>query len=119
MKSPNPEESAIPLDQAAILALQRRFQPPLHVEQDPALVGVVGDRFEREVPRDGVEELPDVEIEHPVVSPTALPANPQRVVSGPPRPIPKGVLVEPRLHPGSRYRAHDHLGDPIRDSRHP
>src|SRR5205823_2501377 len=33
--------SAIPLDQAAVLSLERRFQPPLHVEENPALVGVV------------------------------------------------------------------------------
>ena len=54
--------SAIPLDQAAVLALQRRFQPPLHVQQDPALVGVVGYRLQDEVPRDGVEERPQVQI---------------------------------------------------------
>ncbi len=47
--------TAVPRDQRPVLALQRRFEPPLHVEQDPTLVGVVGDRFENEVPRDGVE----------------------------------------------------------------
>ena len=42
-----------------------------------------------------------------------------------PRPCPNSaalnirVLVEHRLHPGSRYHAHDRLRDPVRDSRHP
>jgi hypothetical protein len=55
--------AAIPLDQAAVLPLQRRFQPPLPIEQDPALISVVGDGLQDEIPPDGVEELPDLEIE--------------------------------------------------------
>jgi site-specific DNA recombinase len=55
--------STIPLDQRPVLALQRRFQPPLHIEQDPTLVGVMSDRLQNEVPRNGVKELPDVHIE--------------------------------------------------------
>jgi hypothetical protein len=45
----------IPFDQRPVLALQRRFEPPLDVEQDPALIGVVSDRLQDEVPWDGVE----------------------------------------------------------------
>jgi len=71
--------SAIPLDQAAVLALQWRFEPPLHVHQDPALIGVMSYRLQNEIPRDGIEKGPDVEIQHPVLPPTTLPADPDRV----------------------------------------
>jgi hypothetical protein len=54
--------SAIALDQAAVLALQRRFQPPLHVEEDPAQVGVMSYRLENEVPRDAVEKRLQVQV---------------------------------------------------------
>jgi hypothetical protein len=119
VRSPILRGSAIPFNQAAVLQLERRFEPPLHIEQDPALVGVVSYRFQDEVPRDGVEERPDVDIEHPVVAPTALAAHPQRVVRRTAGPIAVGVLVEHRLHAGFQVPAHDRLGDPVRDSRHP
>jgi len=43
--------------------LQRRFEPPLYVQQDPALVGVVSDRFENKVPPNAIEERADVHID--------------------------------------------------------
>jgi hypothetical protein len=55
--------SAIPPDQRPVLALQRRFEPPLHIEQDPTLVGVVSYRLQNEVPRDAIKEGPDVKIQ--------------------------------------------------------
>jgi hypothetical protein len=61
-----PWSSAITLDQAAILALQWRLEPPLHIQKDPAQVGVASYRLDRpqhEVARHLVEELLDVEIE--------------------------------------------------------
>jgi hypothetical protein len=57
-------------------------------------------RLQNEVVRNGVEERPDVQIEHPVQAPTALPADPDRVKGRATRPIPIGVRVEVRLHPG-------------------
>jgi hypothetical protein len=54
--------SAIALDQAAVLALERRLQPPLHVEQDEALVGVASYRLENEVVRDAVEKRLQVQV---------------------------------------------------------
>src|SRR5262249_16583370 len=40
--------ATISLLESAVLALQRRLQPPLHVEEDPPQVGVVSDRFQNE-----------------------------------------------------------------------
>ena len=54
--------SAIPFDQAAVLVLQRRLQPPLHVQQNPAQVGVMGYRFENEVVRNAVEKRLQVQV---------------------------------------------------------
>jgi hypothetical protein len=54
--------SAIPRDHAAILALQRRFEPPLHVQQDPAQVGVTSYRLENEVMRNVVEKRLQVQV---------------------------------------------------------
>ena len=51
--------STIPLDQRAVVALQRRFEPPFHGEQDPPLVGVVSHRLQDRIPRDGVEGTHD------------------------------------------------------------
>jgi hypothetical protein len=76
-------------------------------------------RFEHEVMRDAVEEGPDVNVEHPVQLPATLPADPDRVQRRPPRPIPIGVRVKERLHPGLQAPTHDRLSDPVRDGRHP
>jgi hypothetical protein len=111
--------SAIPIDQAAILALQWRFEPPLDVQPDPALIGVMSHRLQDEVPRDAIEEGPNVKIQHPVLPPTALPADPDRVQRRPTRPIPIGILMEHVLHRGLQVPGHDSLSDPVRDGRHP
>ena len=41
-----PRGSAIPPDQAAVLALQRRSEPPLDVQQDPAQVSATSYRLQ-------------------------------------------------------------------------
>src|SRR3954451_15552687 len=76
-------------------------------------------RLQDQIPPNAVEERLDVHIEHPVVSPTPLPAHPQRLMRRTARPIPIGVLVEPRLHRGLQVPAHNRLRDPVRDRRHP
>ena len=48
--------STIPCDQAAVLALQWRCEPPLHVQQDPAQVGVMSYRLQNEIVGNGVEK---------------------------------------------------------------
>src|SRR5690625_1517379 len=50
-----------------------------------------------EVPGDAVEELGDVQVDHTVERPAALPASAHRVQRRPPRPKAAGVGMEPRL----------------------
>ena len=71
----------------------------------PRLVGVRGDRLEHQVPRDAVEELPDVQIDHPVVPPAALAARCDRVDRRPPRPVAVGIGVEDRFGRPLQYPA--------------
>ena len=106
------------LHKRAVRALQRGFQPPLDVQQHPATVGDHLDRTNHELPRDGVEELLDVEIDHPVVLPTPLPAYPDRVVRRLLRAIAIGIRVEPRLHQRLQEHGCRRLRDPICDRRH-
>jgi site-specific DNA recombinase len=54
--------AAIPGLQGAVLELQRRFQPPLHVEEDPPQVGVVSDRFQNERVIERVEKRLEIQI---------------------------------------------------------
>ena len=110
--------SLISLHKRAVRALQRSFQPPLDVQKHPAAVGDRVHRTNHEVPRDGVEELLDVEIDHPVVLPTPLPAYPDRVMSRLLRAIAIGVRVEPRLHQRLQKHGHRRLRDPVGDRRH-
>lgn len=110
---------AIALDQTAVPPPKRRLQPPLDVEEDPAQVGVMSHRAQDEVVRDAVEKRLQVQVENPILSPAALPTDPDRVQGRPARPIPVGVRVKMRLHPGLQVSAYDGLGDPVRDRRHP
>jgi hypothetical protein len=72
---------AMPGLEGAVLQLQRRLQPPLHIEEDPPQVGVVSDRFQNERVIERVEARLEIQIENPVVPPTPLPAAPDRVMS--------------------------------------
>ena len=55
--------------------LQRGGKPPLDIQQHPADVGDRLHRFDDQVPRHLIEELLDIEIDHPVVLPAPLPAS--------------------------------------------
>ena len=83
------------------------------------MIGVRLHRLDDQVPPHAVEELPDVQVDHPVALPAALPACRHRVQRRLAGPVPVGVRVEHRFHrllqPG---RGHG-LRDPVRDSRHP
>src|SRR5712691_13395399 len=94
------------------------FQPPLHVEEDPPLACVVRDRAQDERVVERVEERPQIEIDHPVVSPTALPAAPHRLQGRASRPVPVRVRMEARLHLRLQIQAHDRLRDPVGDRGH-
>ena len=101
-----------------VRALKRGSQPPLHVQQHPAAVGDRPHRFDHEVPRNGVEELLDVEIDHPVVLPAPLPARPERLMGRLVRPVAIGVGVEPMVRPLLQVHGHDRLRDPVGNRRH-
>ena len=58
------------------------------------------DRFDDQVPRNAVEELPDVQIDYPVAPPAASPACRHRVQLRLAVPVPVGVRVEQRVHHG-------------------
>lgn len=105
--------AAISCFEGAVLALQRCFEPPLHVEEDPPLVGVVSDRAQNERVVKRVEERPEIKVDHPVVAPTTRPAAPHRVQGRPPRPVPIGVRVEQGFHLWLQAQARDALSDPI------
>ena len=55
--------ASLPLLQAPIRQLHLGPQPPLDVEQDPVVLGVVAHRSHHEVPIDVVEETFDVEVD--------------------------------------------------------
>ena len=110
--------SLVSLHKRAVRALQRRFQPPLDVQQHPAAVGDRLHRTNHELPGHGVEELLDVEIDHPVVLPAPLPAYPDRVVGRLLRAIAIGVRVEPRLHQRLQEHGCRRLRDPVGDRRY-
>jgi len=64
--------TALSLRNGAVGQLYRCLKPPLHIQHHPTLVGVRLDRFDDEVPRNAVEELLNIEIDHPVVLPATL-----------------------------------------------
>ena len=49
-------------DLRTLQLLERRFQPPIDVEQNPTLVGVVSYRLEQQIMRNAVEKGPDIKI---------------------------------------------------------
>ena len=88
------------------------------IEQHPAAVGDRLDRTDHQVPGNGVEELLDVKIDHPVVLPAPLPAYLDRVMS---RPVAAGSHrnpVEPGLHQRLQKHGYRRLRDPVSDRRH-
>jgi hypothetical protein len=91
----------------------------LHIQNYPRKVGVRLHRLDDQVPRDAVEELPDVEIDHPVGFPATSSADLDRVQRGALRPIAIGVWVEDRLDLPLQYLSHHRLSDPVAHSRHP
>ena len=64
--------AALPRLQAPVGHLHLGPQPPLEVEQNPVVLGVVTNRSHHEVPIDRVEERFDVEINDPVITPATL-----------------------------------------------
>ena len=102
----------------AVGVLERGRQPPLDIQQHPASVGDRLHRPEHEVPRHLIEELLDVEIDHPVVLPAPLPACRERLMGRLARPVAIGVRVKPMVRPFLQMPGHDRLRDPVGDRRH-
>src|SRR5215218_755420 len=84
----------------------------------PAAVGDRPDRLGHEVPRHLIEELLDVEIDHPVVLPAPRPTRRDRVMGRLARPVAIGVRVKPVVRPRLQMHGHDRLRDPVGDRRH-
>jgi hypothetical protein len=49
-------------DKGSVGHLRGGFQPPLDVQQNPSLLGVVSYRFEQQIMRDAVEKGADIKI---------------------------------------------------------
>jgi hypothetical protein len=96
----------------------RRGQPAPHVQHHPTVLGVGLHGLDQQVMVDAVEEGPDVQIEHPVLTPTSSPGHRHCVQRRPAGPVPVGVGVEHRFHPGLQPGRDHGLGDPVRNSRH-
>lgn len=109
----------IPAHQRSVRALDRRHQPPAHIQQHPRKAGVTLDRTHQQTMVDGVEERPDVHIDHPIVLPAPFPGHSHRVMRRPARPIPEGIRVEQRLHHRFQHHARHSLRNPVGHGGHP
>src|SRR5450759_1170839 len=67
---------------------------------------------------DAVEERLDVQSEHPVLLPTPLPGDRDRVQRGTPRAVAVGVGMEHRFHLRLQPCRYHRLGDPVRYRGH-
>src|SRR5207249_317872 len=65
-----------------------------------------------------VEELLDVQIDHPVRLPAPPPAGGHRVQRGTLRAVPVGIRVEEPFGPFLQHSGHHRLRDPVGDGRH-
>ena len=96
--------------------LQRGLQPPPHIQHHPDGVGVRFHRLDEQVPRHAVEELLDVQLDHPVPLPAALAGILHRVQRRPSGPVSEGVRVEDGLHPSHQMPGHHGLRHAVGDS---
>src|ERR1019366_3531511 len=105
--------------QGPVWHLHGGFEPPFDVEQDPALVGVVSDRFEKQIMGNAVEEGSDIKVQNPVLLPTAPSSHRQGVLGLSARPVAVTVRVEDRLQLFFQQHRCCGLGNSIRRVRHP
>ena len=103
----------VPRYQSPVRHLHGGRKPPLDVEQNPTLVGVVSDRLEEQIMRDAVEEGPDIKVQHPVLFPAAPSSHGQRVVGRTPRTVTVAVRVEDRLQLLLQQHRRRRLGDSV------
>src|SRR5664279_1934422 len=103
---------------APVGILYRRLEPPCHIQDHPRQVGIGLHRLDDEVTRDGVEELLDVKINHPVALPAPPLAHLNRILRRPPRTIAVRVRMEDRLDLPLQSPRYHRLGHPIGHARH-
>ena len=111
--------SLLPRCQGPVGHLHGGGKPPLDVEQNPTLVGVVSDRLEEQIMRDAVEEGPDIKVQHPVLFPAAPSSHGQRVMGRTPRTVTVAVGVEDRLKLLLQQHRRRGLGDSVGHNGHP
>src|SRR5262249_53494305 len=84
-----------PRARTTMIQLAWLWQPPAHVEADPGKISVVCHGAFDEVMRDGIKEGFDIQIDHPVVIPTAFPRRRHCVKRRTSRSIAIGVSYQP------------------------
>src|SRR5664280_329787 len=90
---------------APVGILYRRLEPPCHIQDHPRQVGIGLHRLDDEVTRDGVEELLDVKINHPVALPAPPLAHLNRILRRSPRPSPPVSALPPSGPPDRTRKA--------------
>ena len=111
--------SLIPFRHLPIGHRNRRGQPAFHVQRDPPLFmrDVGFHRLHDQVPRHRVEELADVEINHPVLLPAPFPARADGIQRSALAPVAVGVIMEDGLRPGFQRHGGHCLRHPVAHSR--
>src|SRR6516162_11003100 len=89
------------------------FSQPFDVKQHPRAVRMMTDRLEQQLPIDTVEVTFDVDVEHPVVAPTALSSVAYGIDRRSAGPVAIRVGVEHRLQIRLQVASGDLLGDPV------
>ena len=109
--------SAVSFCQRSVGPPDRSGKPPLHVEDYPGQGGIGLDGRDNTVPGNGVEELPHVQVNDPVVLPAPLPAFPHSVQRAFPRPVPVRIRVEFWLRRALQPGCDHGLRYPVADGR--
>jgi site-specific DNA recombinase len=110
--------SALSLPDRTVRKHQRSSKPPLHIQHHPRHIGVRLDRLDHQVPRHGVKERPDIQVNHPVRRPAPFPTGSDRVQRATPWPIAIRVPMEDRFHPLLQHPRDHRLSDPVNHRRH-
>src|SRR5437773_9934334 len=94
------------------------IQPALHIQKDPALVGMPSYRFQNELMGNRIEKGSDIKIDYPVPSPAPLSTHAHGLQRRSSWSIAVRVGMKQRFHLRLEIQAHDRLGDAVRHRRH-
>jgi hypothetical protein len=95
--------TAVPRQPFASRSLERGSEPSLDIQQYPAFLDVAADRFHQETVIDLIEGRLDVKLHHPVVSPTPLSGDGNRLFRRAPGPVPISPFAPRPLQTLQRY----------------